>query len=163
MTADILQPLTKLKVITQNITIKSIQNGAISSRDWAPLHSNQTWAINKGNLPNIIMNNYTLNGLIIKYVTDIYGHASRVAKVSFKIMKPICPETSLEFHGHVAQKQKIDTSRSLLCIDLLMQVNEKPTASAKIYLAVNETSNVKDSPWNLNSSEWAACFKLCSN
>tara|TARA_B110000444_G_scaffold257963_1_gene297650 strand:- start:613 stop:801 length:189 start_codon:yes stop_codon:yes gene_type:complete len=61
MTADILQPLTKLKVITQNITIKSIQNGAISSRDWAPLHSNQTWAVNKGNLPNIIMNNYILN------------------------------------------------------------------------------------------------------
>ena len=48
-------------------SVKNIQAGAIYSRDWAPLHSDQDWAINKGNLPNIIMNNYTLNGLVIKF------------------------------------------------------------------------------------------------
>ena len=82
-------------------TVKNIQAGAIFSRDWAPLHSNQDWAINKGKLPNIIMNNYTLNGLVIKYVTDIYNESTRIGKVKFKINKPITPDKNLEFHGSI--------------------------------------------------------------
>ena len=39
-------------------TVKNIQAGAIFSRDWAPLHSDQDWAKRTGKLPDIIMNNY---------------------------------------------------------------------------------------------------------
>ena len=144
-------------------TVKSIQNGAVSSRDWQPLHTNQTWAMSEGKLPNIIMNNYTLNGLIIKYITDIYGHATRIGKVSFKMKKPICPEDVLEFQGLVIHKQKIDDSRSLLQVDVRVQVDKKISASAKVILAVNESGEPLATPWKLSPSEWSACLKLCQN
>ena len=152
-----------LSSVTHTATVKSIQNGAVSSRDWQPLHTNQTWAMSEGKLPNIIMNNYTLNGLIIKYITDIFGHAARIGKVSFKIKKPICPEDVLEFQGLVIHKQKIDDVRSLFQIDVKVQVDKKISASAKVTLAVNESGEPAASPWKLSSSEWSACLKLCQN
>ena len=152
-----------LSSATHTATVKSIQNGAVSSRDWQPLHTNQTWAMSEGKLPNIIMNNYTLNGLIIKYITDIFGHAARIGKVSFKIKKPICPEDVLEFQGLVIHKQKIDDVRSLFQIDVKVQVDKKISASAKVTLAVNESGEPAASPWKLSSSEWSACLKLCPN
>ena len=161
MNSNILTPMTKLKVMTQKVSIKSIQNGATSSRDWAPLHTDQKWAVNEGNLPNIIMNNYTLNGLIIKYATNIYGPSSRVGKVKFKIKRPICPDSLLEFHGIIAEKQKIDNSRSLLKIDLEIKVGSVKSTSAVIYIAINDGSNLDASAWKMNSSEWLACLKLC--
>ena len=163
MNLKLLRPATKLSIESHIVSVKSIQNGAVSSRDWAPLHTDQSWAKGEGKLPNIIMNNYTLNGLIIKYITNIYGHASRVGKVNFKIKKPICPGDCLEFHGVVIQKIKIDNHRSWVEIALLIKTNEGTSASAKIYVAVNETETLIASPWKLSSSEWSSSLKLCQN
>jgi|TARA_B110000438_G_C15474571_1_gene504583 acyl dehydratase len=163
MNGNLLIPKTKLKVAIHKVSVKSIQNGAVTSRDWAPLHTDQQWAITKGKLPSIIMNNYTLNGLIIKHITDIYGSSSRIGKVSFKIKKPICPGDSLEFHGTVIQKKKIDKTKSWVQIDLLIKANEGLSASAKIYVAVNETKNIEASPWKLSHSKWSSSLQLCQN
>ena len=113
----------KLLPVTKHIiSVKDIQNGAISSRDWAPLHSDRDWAINEGNLPNIIMNNYTLNGWIIKYITDIFGPSSRIGKVSFKIKKPICPNNLLEFHGQQINENIISNNLSLMQLKIEIKV-----------------------------------------
>ena len=69
--------LPELKSVT---SVKSVQMGAIFSRDWSPLHSDQKWAKEKGNLPDIILNNYTINGWISKYLTDLLGPDSRLKK-----------------------------------------------------------------------------------
>ena len=52
-----MNPKTVLPISKYSTSVKNIQAGAIFSRDWAPLHSDLDWAVNKGNLPNIIMNN----------------------------------------------------------------------------------------------------------
>ena len=127
MSSNIALPTTKFVT-----SVKNIQAGAIYSRDWAPLHSDQDWAINKGNLPNIIMNNYTLNGLVIKYVTDLYGDATRIGKVSFKIKKPICPNETLEFHGSIISEDKVSEELSLLNINLDIKISDQIVSSAKI-------------------------------
>ena len=163
MNSNLLIPKTKLKVSSHKVSVKFVQNGAVSSRDWAPLHTDQHWAITEGKLPNIIMNNYTLNGLIIKHITDIYGHSSRIGKVSFKIKKPICPGDSLEFHGIVIQRKQIDDTKSWVEIDLVIKANDEVSASARIYVAVNETESIDASPWKLSPSKWSSSLKLCQN
>ncbi len=145
----------KLLPIFKHLTsVKSIQSGAIFSRDWAPLHSNQDWAINKGNLPNIIMNNYTLNGLLIKYVTDIYGPSTRIGKVSFSIKKPICPDYLIEFHGNLENEKPINDDLSLLTINIDIKVFDQTFSSAKVVAGVNSTENEKNSPWNIGTDIW---------
>ena len=135
-------------------SVKNIQAGAIFSRDWSPLHSDQDWAINKGNLPNIIMNNYTLNGLIIKYVTDLYGDVTRIGKVTFSIKKPICPNEILEFHGCVINEIKISDDLSFLNINLDIKILDQIVSSAKVLAGVNLSKKVLNSPWKIESKKW---------
>ena len=149
MNSNKLLPVTK-----HMISVKDIQNGAISSRDWAPLHSDQDWAINKGNLPNIIMNNYTLNGWIIKYITDIFGPSSRIGKVCFKIKKPICPNNILEFHGQQINENIISNNFSLMKLKIEIKVNEEIVASADATIGINKSNNHDYSPWKINSDKW---------
>tara|TARA_S200000501_G_C20767316_1_gene718932 strand:+ start:296 stop:787 length:492 start_codon:yes stop_codon:yes gene_type:complete len=163
MNKEILIPNTKLKVGSHNVSVKSIQNGAVASRDWAPLHTDQDWAISIGNLPSIIMNNYTLNGLIIKYITDIYGCSSRIGKVRFQIKKPICPDQSLEFHGTVIQTIRIDKSKLWIEVNLQIKTNDEIFASSRIYVAANEEEDINSSPWTLSAAKWASSLKLCQN
>ena len=149
MNSNKLLPVTK-----HMISVKDIQNGAISSRDWAPLHSDQDWAINEGNLPNIIMNNYTLNGWIIKYMTDIFGPSTRVGKVGFKIKKPICPNNLLEFHGQQINENIISNNLSLKQLKIEIKVNEEIVASADATIGINKSNNHDYSPWKINSDKW---------
>ena len=149
MNSNKLLPVTK-----HMISVKDIQNGAISSRDWAPLHSDQDWAINKGNLPNIIMNNYTLNGWIIKYMTDIFGPSTRVGKVGFKIKKPICPNNLLEFHGQQINENIISNNLSLMQLKIEIKVKEEIVASADATIGINKSNNHDYSPWKINSDKW---------
>ena len=145
----------KLLPVTKHIiSVKDIQNGAIRSRDWAPLHSDQDWAINEGNLPNIIMNNYTLNGWIIKYMTDIFGPSTRVGKVGFKIKKPICPNNLLEFHGQQINENIISNNLSLMQLKIEIKVNEEIVASADATIGINKSNNHDYSPWKINSDKW---------
>ena len=143
-----------MPVTKHMISVKDIQNGAISSRDWAPLHSDQDWAINEGNLPNIIMNNYTLNGWIIKYMTDIFGPSTRVGKVGFKIKKPICPNNLLEFHGQQINENIISNNLSLMQLKIEIKVNEEIVASADATIGINKSNNHDYSPWKINSDKW---------
>ena len=143
-----------LPVTKHMISVKDIQNGAISSRDWAPLHSDQDWAINEANLPNIIMNNYTLNGWIIKYMTDIFGPSTRVGKVGFKIKKPICPNNLLEFHGQQINENIISNNLSLMQLKIEIKVNEEIVASADATIGINKSNNHDYSPWKINSDKW---------
>ena len=163
MNKGIFIPNTKLSVRSHNVSVKSIQSGAVASRDWAPLHTDQNWAISKGKLPSIIMNNYTLNGLIIKYITDIYGYSSRIGKVSFKIKKPICPDQSLEFHGTVIKTIEIDKSKLWIEVNLQIKTNQEISASSRIYVAVCREEDIKSSPWTLSASKWASSLKLCQS
>ena len=149
MNSNKLLPVTK-----HMISVKDIQNGAISSRDWAPLHSDQDWAINEGNLPNIIMNNYTFNGWIIKYMTDIFGPSTRVGKVGFKIKKPICPNNLLEFHGQQINENIISNNLSLMQLKIEIKVNEEIVASADATIGINKSNNHDYSPWKINSDKW---------
>ena len=150
----------KLPITSHKVTVKSIQNGAISSRDWQPLHSDKDWAVTQANLPNIIMNNYTVNGWIIKYITDHFTHSARIGKVSFKIKKPICPNDLMEFHAKIIDKNVIDKNRSWLYIDLDIKVNGMISASSKVNVAIDESSQLENSPWKLNSKEWVSCMDL---
>ena len=100
------------------------------------------------------MNNYTLNGLIIKYVTDFYGLATRIGKVTFNIKKPICPNETLEFHGSVIHENVISDELSLLNISLDIKISKQIVSSAKIIAGVNLTEKKLNSPWKIESKTW---------
>jgi hypothetical protein len=148
---NINEPLPKTCFLT---TIKNIQAGAIFSRDWAPLHSDQDWAKNKGKLPDIIMNNYTFNGLIIKYITDHFGPSARIGKVKFNIKKPICPNKKLKFHGKFINEDKISNQLSIIKVEINVKISNQIFASAKVTAGIDLSDKNINSPWKIDSETW---------
>ena len=148
---NINEPLPKTCFLT---TVKNIQAGAIFSRDWAPLHSDQDWAKNKGKLPDIIMNNYTFNGLIIKYITDHFGPSARIGKVKFNIKKPICPNKKLEFHGKFINEDKISNQLSIIKVEINVKISNQIFASAKVTARIDLSDKNINSPWKIDSQTW---------
>jgi acyl dehydratase len=148
---NINEPLPKTCFLT---TVKNIQAGAIFSRDWAPLHSDQDWAKNKGKLPGIIMNNYTFNRLIIKYITDHFGPSARIGKVKFNIKKPICPNKKLEFHGKFINEDKISNQKSIIKVEINVKISNQIFASAKVTAGIDLSDKNINSPWKIDSETW---------
>ena len=148
---NINEPLPKTCFLT---TIKNIQAGAIFSRDWAPLHSDQDWAKNKGKLPDIIMNNYTFNGLIIKYITDHFGPSARIGKVKFNIKKPICPNKKLKFHGKFINEDKNSNQLSIIKVEINVKISNQIFASAKVTAGIDLSDKNINSPWKIDSETW---------
>ena len=145
------EPLPKTTFLT---SVKNIQAGAIFSRDWAPLHSDQDWAKNKGKLPDIIMNNYTFNGLIIKYMTDHFGPSARIGKVKFNIKKPICPNKKLEFHGKFVNEHKISNQFSIIKVEINVKISNQIFASAKVTVGIDLSDKHINSPWKIDTETW---------
>ena len=143
-----------LPITTYLTTVKNIQAGAIFSRDWAPLHSDRDWAVNKAKLPDIIMNNYTLNGLVIKYVTDHFGASARVGKVKFNIKKPICPNKKLEFHGNLISEKIISDELSMIKLAIDIKISNQIFASSEIVVGINLSNKTKNSPWKIDPETW---------
>ncbi len=143
--------LPELKSTT---SVKSIQMGAITSRDWAPLHSDQNWATEEGNLPDIIMNNYTINGWISKYLTDLLGPSCRIGSIQFNIKKPICPNQTMVFNGKVTSKEPIDDFRSWFFIEITISVSNEIATSSLVKIAIDESGKGTNSPWTLDPEEW---------
>tara|TARA_Y100000590_G_scaffold3167_1_gene4209 strand:- start:16665 stop:17135 length:471 start_codon:yes stop_codon:yes gene_type:complete len=143
--------LPELKSVT---SVKSVQMGAIFSRDWSPLHSDQKWAKEKGNLPDIILNNYTINGWISKYLTDLLGPDSRLGSIQFNMKKPICPNQTMVFKGKITKKEPIDSYRSWLYIEVNINVSDEIATSSAVKIAINESDEERYSPWRLSSEKW---------
>ena len=134
------------------VTTKSIIMGAVTSRDWAPLHHDVVWAKSEGNLPNIIMNNYTQAGLINAYVTDWSGPAARIGRLRFSMRSPICPGDALDLSGVI---ETIDPEPELIWVSLAIELTVgdrlATRSTVRVALPVSEQS---PSLWQRRADAW---------
>lgn len=83
------------------ITHKLIVGGAIATQDFIPVHHNLP-AARAAAMPDIFMNILTTSGLCARYLSDWAGPASRLHKLSFKLMAPNTPGDTMVMQGRVA-------------------------------------------------------------
>lgn len=84
------------------ITHKLIVGGAIASQDYIDVHHNAP-AARAAAMPDIFMNILTTCGLTGRYLSDWAGPASRLQKLSFRLMAPNVPGDTMVFSGTVEQ------------------------------------------------------------
>lgn len=82
------------------ITHKLIVGGAIASQDYIDVHHNAP-AARAAAMPDIFMNILTTCGLTGRYLSDWAGPASRLEKLSFRLMAPNVPGDTMVFGGAV--------------------------------------------------------------
>ncbi|MBT8138755.1 MAG: MaoC family dehydratase N-terminal domain-containing protein [Gammaproteobacteria bacterium] len=84
------------------ITHKLIVGGAIATQDFIPVHHNVP-AAQAASMPDIFMNILTTSGLCARYLSDWAGPASRLRKLSFKLMAPNTPGDTMVMQGRVSE------------------------------------------------------------
>ena len=90
------------------ITHKLIVGGAIATQDFIPVHHNAP-AAQRAAMPDIFMNILTTSGLCSRYLSDWAGPASRLQRLTFKLMAPNTPGDCMTLRGVV---KKVDRSKS---------------------------------------------------
>ena len=84
-----------------HITHKLIVGGAIATQDFIPVHHNLP-AAQSAAMPDIFMNILTTSGLCARYLSDWAGPASRLRKLSFKLMAPNTPGDTMVMQGRIS-------------------------------------------------------------
>lgn len=84
------------------ITHKLIVSAAIATQDFIDVHHNAP-AAREAAMPDIFMNILTTSGLCARYLSDWAGPASRLRKLSFKLLAPNTPGDTMVMQGRVAQ------------------------------------------------------------
>ncbi|MET7679512.1 MaoC family dehydratase [Streptomyces sp. NPDC005423] len=82
------------------VTRTLIVAGAIASRDYQDVHHDAEAARRKGS-PDIFMNILTTNGLVGRYITDHFGPAATLRKVSIRLGAPNYPGDTMVLTGRV--------------------------------------------------------------
>ena len=83
------------------ITHKLIISGAVATQDFIDVHHNAP-AAKAAAMPDIFMNILTTCGLCARYLSDWAGPASRLQKLSLRLMAPNVPGDTMVMQGQVA-------------------------------------------------------------
>ena len=105
----VLEPGLALPILHVPITRRLIVGGAIATQDFTPVHHDFPAARAAG-MPDIFMNILTSCGLSARYLGDWAGPASRLRRLSFKLMTPNLPGDVMRFQGSVSGLQRSDLS-----------------------------------------------------
>ena len=75
---------------------------AIASQDFEDVHHDPSKANERGT-PDIFMSINSTNGFLDRYVTDLFGPATRIRKVALRLGVPNFPGDTMTFSGEVAE------------------------------------------------------------
>ncbi|MGW0916172.1 MaoC family dehydratase [Streptomyces sp. NPDC002784] len=92
----------ELPPLTVPVTRTLIVAGAIASRDYQDVHHDPELARQKGS-PDIFMNILTTNGLVGRYLTDHFGPAAVLRKLSIRLGVPNHPGDTLVLTGRIEE------------------------------------------------------------
>jgi len=92
----------RLPPLEIEVTRTLIVAGAIASRDYQDVHHDAEQARAKGS-PDIFMNILTTNGLVGRYVTDHFGPAAVLRKVTIRLGAPNYPGDTMVLTGTIEE------------------------------------------------------------
>ncbi|MFE6508431.1 beta-hydroxyacyl-ACP dehydratase [Nocardioides sp. NPDC057767] len=75
---------------------------AIASQDFEDVHHDPAKANDRGT-PDIFMSINSTNGFLDRYVTDLFGPATRIRKVALRLGVPNFPGDTMTFSGEVTE------------------------------------------------------------
>jgi acyl dehydratase len=90
----------ELPTMTVDVTATRIVAGAISSRDFMPVHHDRDYANQQG-APDIFMNILSDTGYCSRFLTDWAGPNAMVKRLAIRLGVPVFPGHTLTYTGSV--------------------------------------------------------------
>jgi len=127
----------KLPPLVMPLTPTRIAAGAIATGDFEPIHHDRTAAERTGR-PDVFMNIFTLNGLLLRCVTDWTGPKARIAKIKLRLGAPSVAGDILTISGAVTEKAEGASGGGAVTVELrgTNRYSEAVRASVTFWLTV---------------------------
>jgi acyl dehydratase len=130
----------KLPTMAINVTATRIVAGAISSRDFMPVHHDRDYA-NRQGAPDIFMNILSDTGYCSRFLTDWAGPDAMVKRLAIRLGVPVFPGHTLTYTGSVTALRK-EGNEGIVEVELraMNDLGEHVSGSATISLPVGTNS-----------------------
>ena len=92
-----------LPELAVELSTSLIVAGALASRDYTPVHHDQSAARATG-MQDVFMNILTTNGFVGRYVTDWAGPDATIRHVAIRLGTPNLPGDTMKLTGSVSEK-----------------------------------------------------------
>ncbi|MGO9875687.1 MAG: MaoC family dehydratase [Acidimicrobiia bacterium] len=124
----------ELSTMAVDVTATRIVAGAISSRDFMPVHHDRDYANQQG-APDIFMNILSDTGYCSRFLTDWAGPDAMVKHLAIRLGVPVFPGHTLTYTGSVTALRK-DGNEGIVEVELraMNDLGEHVSGSATISL-----------------------------
>jgi acyl dehydratase len=113
------------------VTPTLIVTGAIASRDFHRIHHDHAYAESVG-AGDIVMNIWTTNGLIGRFITDWAGPDAVLRRLAVRLGTPNRPGDTATFTGTVSSVSPRDDGSALVTVDVTVRNAAGPHATATV-------------------------------
>ena len=117
------------------VTPTLIATGAIASRDFHQIHHDRAHAESVG-AGDIVMNIWTTNGLIGRFITDWAGPDAVLRRLAVRLGTPNRPGDTATFTGTVASVSPRDDGSAQLTVDVVVRNTTGTHASGTVDLVL---------------------------
>jgi acyl dehydratase len=130
------------------VTARTVVQGAASTRDWQPQHHDHAWATTRAGTKDIFLNTPNQAGWIERYLTDHFGPHARLARLRFRMRRPVFPGDTLVFTGTVAA-----LGDGYVEVDMTLLVGEEVATECTARLGIPRAEG--ENPWQRRGDDWS--------
>ncbi len=135
-----------------DVTATTVILGALSTRDWRPMHHDRDFAIHRNGTKDIFLNTPNQSTWFERYVTDWSGPKGRIGKMKFRMKDSVYPNDKMVFRGTVSEVEKDDAGCDWVTLEINLSVEGKTVTDCTVRIAL--PSDDDDNPWSRKGDQW---------
>lgn len=133
------------------VTATTVVMGASASRDWQPQHHDHAWTVAKVGPGGIFLNTPSQAGWIERCLTAWSGPRGRLARLEFRMRRPICPGDEAVFAGEVTA---VTPDGDVTWADIALTVSVGAEVATRCTARIALPSGPDDNPWRRHGAAW---------
>jgi acyl dehydratase len=142
----------ELPELSYPVTATTIVLGALSTRDWRPMHHDRDFAQQRNGVRDIFMNTPNQAAWFERYVTDWTGAHGRVGRMTFRMKDSVFPGDTMVLRGMARETRIDETGCAWVSVEVTLSVDGMVKTTCAITVALPVDAD--DNPWSRRGDRW---------
>ena len=140
-----------LPPLAHHVTATTIVLGALSTRDYRPMHHDRSFAVDRNGVQDIFMNTPNQIGWFARYVSDWSGGA-RLGEMRLRMIQPVFAGDPMTLTGCVTAVHAPEDGLAWVELDLALTVGDLVKSTCAVAVALPVSAAVD--PWDRRGDQW---------
>ena len=141
-----------LPSLTYNVTPTTVVLGALSSRDWRPMHHDYRFATERNGMADVFLSTPNQAAWFERYLTDWTGPRGRLGRMKFRMKDSVFAGDTMVLEGVVRAVETDATGCGWCEMEVTMRVGDKTSTQCSARIAIPTTPD--DNPWARRGERW---------